>query len=454
MNKTPYRNILLVWIIILTCGLFTACKQATSSTLTYDPTDATVRSFAFASIDSMPGLAAARFVVEDLVDTGRIAMKTNDSIAFGTSLKKVIPVIRYNGYPAAAICYLGDTSFLLTGYDTLDFTQTPIRLRVFAANRTDEKWYNILPRVHQVDPDVYHWTTLNSAITTEQSAEQKALTDGQNFYFFTNDGYTMQVCISSDGGATWQQHTPQQLPIDCHVQQLVYDTLRQQFGYLQDTTFYHSQDGIQWTKTELTDGTLRCLNQIMLFQDQLWTMTVNTQDDTYALSTFDSQTNTLTAQHTIDRNAFPYSDFSVTYIPVSQHTIVTGGYTLDGAMTNACWAFEASSQGYRIVRMNGRSSQTAPFAGSAIVWYGNRLMRIGGIDTDHQPLSEPMYSENEGMTWNAFTDTLHPVLPDNYGKRWNLSAFTRDNQIYLFGGQSTNGFHTDAYQGYLTSIDW
>ena len=445
------RLLLLLPVFALVCAV--SCKKS-SSTTTYDVTDATVSAFVLLDNDSAPELSRTKFIVEDLADTGSIHLADKDSITFGYSLRRVVPAVKYNSVPSAAIWYIGDTSFVLTGYDTLDFTLSPIYLRVYASDRLHEKWYRILPRVHQVDPDRYVWKRKTAQITAPRSAEQRALLADGTFCFFTNDGFATSLFTSADA-EQWTQQTVTGLPKDCRVSAIVYDSPSKQFCYVADTVLYTSADGASWStgSKAVWDTKWHCLTLIMSFDDRVWAV-VRDDNNSMRLAAIDLNNSTFSLQWEVNADIFPVSDFSVAPFYGSsdrKHILVAGGYTLSGRMTGECWAFEAAPTGCRMVRLqNGMK----PFAGAAIAWYGQRLVWYGGMDDGQQLIEGMRFSPTEGMTWTAVTDTTHSPWPADFGKRWRVSAFTQGDLIWLIGGQTASGYMTDVWSGRLNSIDW
>jgi hypothetical protein len=432
-----------------------SCSKS-SSTPSYDTTDPTVSAFGFASNDSFPGLSAAKFLVEALADTGCIRLMEKDSMLFGTSLRQVVPVVRYNSVPSAAIWYLGDTSQLLTGYDTLDFTRSPIYLRVYAADREHEKWYRILPRVHQVDPDRYVWRRTTAQIAPPRSAEQHAMLADGRFCFFTNDGFTTSLFTSSDA-AQWEQQTVTGLPADCHVRTVVYDSLSSLFCYVADTVVYTSPDGAVWDTgfKDLWDKQWTCLSLLMSFDNKVWA--VVRSGDVFRLATLDLKNSLFVLQWEVDAAGFPVSDFSVVPFPGSsdrRQALLAGGYTADGRMTGGCYAFEAAPTGCRMVRLHEGMTGLQPFAGAGMAWYGKRMVWYGGMDNGLALMDGMRVSLTEGMTWTALTDTTHSPWPADFGARWRVSAFAQGDYIWLVGGQTASGFMTDVWRGRLNSVDW
>lgn len=435
----------------------TACKKQTTNTVTYDVTNANVTSFAFTANDTMPGLAAAKFTVENLSDTGRIFLTNGDSIAYGTNLKRVIPVIRYGGRPSAAICYTGDTSIVLSGKDTLDFTLTPIRLQIYAADKKHEKWYNIIAPVHQADPDLYIWEQLTQNIVPAKTAEQKCLLASGKFCFFRSTAETNRVALS-DNGTDWTDNNITTLPTPCHCRQIQYDSIGKRFYYLNttDNTIYSSDDALTWQATSL-DSDAEPLAFWACFDGKLWALLQSgTNKDSCYLATVNLTTGTYDNQYRLLRSQAPVSDFaSVIYQADNgyEHALIAGGYNAEGKMIADSWAMEAVDGIYRIVNL--QNSHTAkPFAGASIVRYNGQLMMYGGVNSSYELNDDVLISANEGMTWNSTNDTIHCLLPTDYTPRWRQSAITDGYYIYLIGGQSKEQFFTDIYRGKLNSIDW
>ena len=140
-----------LYIISILAAVLSSCKNNTSTT-TVDRSTAQLKSFYFASNDSMPGLASAVFTIEERNDTGLVWNK--DSILYGTSLKRVVPRFIFAATPSAAYLTMADSIVQLTGYDTLDFTKTPIYLTIRSADKSNTKIYRMNVTVHQADPDL------------------------------------------------------------------------------------------------------------------------------------------------------------------------------------------------------------------------------------------------------------------------------------------------------------
>ena len=126
------------FLYILTCFfalLLIGCDNSGSTTV--PSSVARLSAFSFAKADSMPGLAQAVFTVEERLDTGLVWNK--DSMLYGTDLHRVVPRFVFAATPSASSLIFPDTVCLLTGYDTLDFTKSPIYLSIRSADKKNIK---------------------------------------------------------------------------------------------------------------------------------------------------------------------------------------------------------------------------------------------------------------------------------------------------------------------------
>lgn len=429
-----------------------ACESSSSSTITYDVTDATIYHFYFAEDDSFPGLGNAEFIVEDRADTGLIYMADKDSIQYGTPLNSVRPKIVFNSVPAAAIYYIGDTSYIMSGTDTLDFTQSPIYIRVYANDRVHEKWYRIEPRVHQIDPYLYKWETLNKQICSG-NAEQHVLIKKGEFFLYRNNGTINQLYTSMDG-RSWTSQTITGLPTNTHPRRMVWDETSGLFWYADSTGIYTSPDGMSYTINTTIPLPNQCqmISLILSFDKHVWG--IMHHKDTQKKELVYMHTNSsdkLTICGEVDEH-FPISDFAATsFLSTSSlvHAIVAGGYDEHGKMQKDIYSIEKYDSTYRVSTIH----HSKTFAGAAMVQYGDKILWIGGRQEDGTIIEDVTYSTNEGLTWQV-ADTAWHILPEGFDARQRISVLTYKNNLYIIGGQSSTQCHSDAYKGRMNSIDW
>jgi len=400
----------------------------------------------------MPGLAAATFTIKELLDTGLV--ENTDSMLYGTSLKRVVPRFSFASTPDAAYLTFPSGIYVLTGADTLDFTQDPIYLTIRSADKSNTKVYRIHPTVHQADPDLYEWQQLNAGIYGEDDSEQRVVEFKDDFLMIASTGYSLNVFRSADG-ATWSDlGSPSGLPAGTKVRQIISNG--DSLFYGQDSTMYISTDAVTWTPIQTK---YPIVTTLLYWNDLAWALTINDSAQ-YELATWSSDT--LQMSGLIPDGEFPISDFgTVTFISSSlrERALIIGGFAENGRSLNTRWNLEYSTHikehnGYRLQEFSIENAPFRSLTGISVIWYNNQLQLFGGVDENMTYLGRDfLISTNEGMTW-TLADTTKNQLPDVYQARQKQTAIVRDNNIYLFGGQDAQTTHSDVYKGRLNSIDW
>ena len=437
------RKILYIFCLI---GLFlSSCKDKSDTTVTTS-SETDVTRFYFSSQDSFPAIGTATFTISHYAtaDTGLI---TNPD-----SMTYLVPHLQFKATPASAVIEMQDTTFALTGTDTIDFTR-PVLLRVLSSDRTATKYYRIVVNVHQVDPDLFHWEQLHASVLGSSSASTRALKLGTMFHLFANDGFKNTLYRSSDG-KTWTSSSPAGLPDNCHVREIIVGS--DAFYYCQDGQIYTSADGLTWTAEDKSGETVVPHVTLMHFNDSVWIIGKNSADDTYHLmvkdnDTWRAMTDALPAN-------WPVTDFTaVEFMASSQRhrAMIVGGYDTQGEGLNTRWNIEYTpANGYRYANFAIERPLCSAILGAAVVQYGKRFYMFGGVDADAQYVTQTaLYSDDEGLNWLPI-DTTHNRLMQVYAPRTQTSALVQDNSIYIFGGQTRTEIFSDVLRGQLTSIDW
>lgn len=439
----------LAHIIIAVCcaSIFFSCETTTTEKATSSV--AQLSAFAFAANDSMPGLAKALFTIDERLDTGLVWNK--DSMLYGTQLNSVVPRFVFVATPGEAFLTLPDTVCELTGYDTLNFTKQPIYLTLRSSDGSNTKVYEIKPTVHQVDPDLYTWTTLTSNIYPADDSEQKVVELNTSFVMLTNNGFQLYAYISQDG-IQWQSAgQPTGLPTSANIRQIVSDGTTLYYG--EENQLYTSTDAIHWTAQTLTHT---IYTMLLYWNNAVWALVDN---NGYELATYDGDIH-LTGLR--PNSEFPISDFAtVCFHSASQRqrAMIIGGFAQSGKALNTRWNLEytpyaSSNNGYRMEEFSIDRPAFTSLTGVSVIWYNNQLMMFGGIDENRKYFGRDiLISNDEGLNWTP-ADSTKNQLPIEYGERQKQNAIVRDNNIYLFGGQDKNRTFSDVYRGRLNSIDW
>lgn len=432
-------------------GVIAGCQSGTTFTSSTSSV-AKLSAFSFNAQDSFPGLAKAVFTIEERIDTGLVYNK--DSILFGTSLEKVVPRFTFQVGVGSARLQTPDTTILLSGRDTVNFSRLPIYLTLRSSDGTTTKVYEIRPAVHQADPDLYHWTKLQEAIYPQDESEQRVVELNDLFVMIANNGFENKVYTSPDGENWTALGVPAGLPKACHVRQIISDGSR----------LYYAKDGIIYTSTDAKQWTAKSSGQavktmLMYWNEKVWALV---EGASLELATVDPQTLDLTMTGLKPDSRFPVSDFAaITFKSASQRAraMIIGGFAEDGRSLNTRWNIEYSAHihtngGYRLEEFSIDRPRFGSLTGISVIWYDNKLMMFGGVDSDMQYLGRDiLVSTDEGMNWLK-ADTLKNQLPEAYQARQKQTAIVRGSYIYLFGGQDRNSTYSDVYRGKLNSIDW
>lgn len=435
--------------------LCVSCMQSTTFS-TSTSSIAQLSSMSFNSQDSFPGLAAARFVVDERLDTGLV--HNEDSILYGTPINKVVPSFIYAATPGSVIMHLSnpDTTFYLAGQDTIDFTRQPIYMTIKSMDGTTTKVYELRVIVHQSDPDLFTWTCLNNQIYTPDpdGAEQKAFLLNGRLCLMVNNGFKNRLYTSFDGELWSGPITPNGLPDNCVVRSIVSDGSK---AYYTDADkLYVASSAEEWMAVEQT-ADFTPLAMLMTFNDSVWAVVKDDLGVLYLATVGENDQLRLSGYNQPLDPDFPISHAAIVeFKSVSERprASVIGGFSRSGKSLNSRWNIEYSASfGYRLVNFSIEKPTFTSLTGAAVVFYNDALFMFGGVDDNLQYQRPILYSLDEGMCWNV-PDSTHNVLPTAYGVRQKQSAFVYNNNIFLIGGSYLNKTYVDIYKGRIASIDW
>ncbi|MGM9837247.1 MAG: DUF6242 domain-containing protein [Paludibacteraceae bacterium] len=445
------KPFLLIISTALVVGL-AGCKQSTTSI--NKSSVAQLTAFYFAADKRYPGLDAATFKVEERLDTGWIY--NPDSIMFGTPLDSVVPKFTFAATPGSALLRTPDSTIVLSGSDTIDFTRQPIYLDITSADGTNTKVYEIRTTVHQIDPDVVQWEQLTPQIYPADNSEQRVVMLQDRFVLVKNNGFSNSVYTSQDGQEWNDEGVPSGLPSDCHVRGILSDNTT--LYYVDSVHLYTSTDAMTWQSTDYSGKGITLGSMLMVWNDTVWA--VVKQDGALVLAKM--QDGELRPTEIRPKGDFPISDFAAVCFEnasMRSRAMILGGYAEGGKALNARWNLEYSTTihtlgGYRIQNFSIDRPTFRNMTGVSVVWYDKSLYMFGGVDADMQYVGRDiLISTDEGLTWHA-ADSTKNYIPQPYSARQKQSVVVRDNYIYVIGGESRTETYSDVYRGKLNSIDW
>ncbi len=449
-----FFNKLLLFLGVMPFLCVSCMQSSTYSTSTSSV--AQLSSMSFNSQDSFPGLAAARFVVDERLDTGLV--HNEDSILYGTPINKVVPSFIYAATPGSVIMHLSnpDTTFYLAGQDTIDFTRQPIYMTIKSMDGTTTKVYELRVIVHQADPDLFTWTCLNNQIYTPDpdGAEQKAFLLNDQLCLMVNNGFENRLYTSFDGELWSGPITPNGLPDNCVVRSIVSDGSK---AYYTDADkLYVASSAEEWMVVEQTADFMP-LAMLMTFNDSVWAVVKDDLGDLYLATVGENDQLRLSGYNQPLDPDFPISHAAIVeFKSVSERhrASVIGGFSRSGKSLNSRWNIEYSASfGYRLVNFSTEKPVFTSLTGASVVFYDDALFMFGGVDDNLQYRQPILYSLDEGMSWDV-PDSTHNALPAAYGLRQKQSAFVYNNNIFLVGGSYLNKTYVDIYKGRIASIDW
>jgi len=443
------RKFLFIFIGFLAVLLLGCEKSSTSSSKS---SVAKLTAFSFAANDSMPGLAAAVFSIDERIDTGLVYNK--DSILYGTSLERVVPRFTFQVAVGTAQLHMPDTTLVLSGSDTLNFEKLPVYLSITSSDGTTTKVYEIRPTVHQADPDLFVWERLTDTIKgyPNDESEQRVVELLNEFVLIANNGFKNTVYSSADGSDWSTPVTPSGLPTACRVRQIISDGVS--LYYAEGTDLYRSSDAVNWTKQTMQ---YEMKTMLLYWNDLPWVLVDNNGPELAFLAA-----DSLNLTGLRPEQDFPVSDFaSVNFNSPSgrERAMIIGGFAENGKSLNTRWNLEYSThitenKGYRLREFSIDQPNFSTMTGVSVIFYDDQLMLFGGVDANQTYFGRDiLVSNDEGITWTQ-ADSAKNQLPEVYTARQKQTAIVRNNYIYLFGGQSAQRTFCDVYRGKLNSIDW
>jgi len=449
MRKIQYY---ILCLIICPFCLSACLDRQNTDTTTYS--EALVTGMAFASNDSFPGLAAAKFKIITATDTGMIY--NEDSLLFGTMIDTVIPHLTFNHTPYYTIFYTGADStadtILYTGADTIDFTHQPVQLLVMASDQETWKMYNIYVNVHTVDPDLYHWDLYNDQIFTTQGAESKAFLINDVFHLFVSNGFNTQLYTSQDAKAWSQPTTVSALPSGCAIRKMI--EADGTLYYPAGDKLYTSTDGINWGTADISDFTL--VNMLFSFNDSIWGIAQTSANELKLCNMAKGGSMALSG---ISLPAdFPVSEYAA--LPFAsasnrKRAMIVGGFDQAGNSLNSRWNLDyLKGKGYTLVNFSIEQPSFASLTGASIVVYNNELHMFGSVSADNAISGDnQLISVDEGLNW-LVPDSAENLMPDTYRNRQKASVLVRESthELFIIGGQTRGETFSDVYRGLLNKL--
>lgn len=409
--------------------------------------------------DSFPDMQKTVFLIKERLDTGLVY--NPDSIRFGMPVDSLRTVLGFYSTPSSAEMRMGDTSFILTGTDTLDYTRRPVFLKVVSADRSVTKVYEVDVRVHQVDPDLYSWQQVCDRVYSYAADDQRLFccrqSGGDQLYCYVRSASGLELYVSENGGRQWGSRGISGLPSDCRPGSIISDGVS--FCYADGAQIYTSADGCAWTLATAD----RSIEALLFYFPALdgnpvpWMICPDSDPERWMVCYW--QGGALVDYQAILKSDFPVRGFSaIPFFATSGRSrmLLLGGYSSSDRMLGSRWNWEyVAGRGIHLTRYDKELPVFPAIADAAVVWYDNRLLLLGAMEATDTLHARGVYaSVDEGLHWQRM-DTTKCMLPAAMADRQRVQAVVLNEQdIILLGGEKEGTRYADVYSGRVCSIAW
>lgn len=451
-------NILLIAVVVMSSCLWEDDERELS-------TNPNFYSLKFAKNDSIPNLETAVFSLEydDILKDSIIV--NLDSLPYLTRIDSVNPTFTFM---STAVSYLilkdslgtGTDTIALTGKDTVDFTRV-VSVLNYAEDQKANRTYPIKVNVHQVRPELFHWTRMNPAVYSHSGSIQKTVMFNNRFHFFASSGFNNHLYTSADG-VNWTPVVLQGLPRDIVDLRSITIFNNALFYVHENGELYSSPDGSLWAKVPADAGTHTFVNLLFVLEGKLWATVRNTISGNHYFATSTGGVFWQVGEP-IPGN-FPVGDFaSLAFASRTNKpkAIVLGGYSATGNLLRNAWSVQRNiNNEYKWVDFSLENTSLVSLAGASLVSYDDKLLLFGGMDADDRVI-DPFYMESidEGLTWRGMDTTYNVLYDEQLNVRYQPRSYQSvvyepsSKSIFLFGGRTTQ-VYSDVWRGKLNRISF
>jgi len=420
-------------------------------------------SLKFAKNDSIPKIESAVFTL-DLDGTDSIIVNL-DSLPYQTRIDSVFPTFTFMSTSGSQLIIrdslgTGTDTIALTGKDTVDFTRV-IAVRNIAEDQKAERTYKIKVNVHQVEPELFHWKQLSTAVYSHAGGVQRAMLFNNRFLFYASSGLNNYLYTSADGSA-WAPVALQGFPTDVVDLRSITEFNNALFYVHENGDIYSSPNGSTWTKVPADAGGNVLVNLMFVLEGKMWATVKNTVSGQYYFATSTNGVSWLTGTQL--PSGFPVGDYAA--LSFASRTkrpkaIVLGGYSASGTLLRNAWSVERNVYNeYKWVDFSIDNTSLVSLAGASLVSYDDKILLFGGMDANEEVI-DPFYleSKDEGLSWHGVDTTYNVIYDEEYDASYTPRSYQSvvyepvTKSLYLFGGR-TSQVYTDVWRGKLNRLSF
>ena len=431
-------------ILIIALG-FTACINTNEPTQSNNP-DITF-SVKSGTATLFTSVSFGKTVVFDTngKDTLYMLVTNTDSLPYLTKPDSLVPVISGNSLSSIKIT-INDSTFNYDSSkpDTLDFSDT-VQIVTVSQDEKRSMTFKVVVNIHQKDPDLYVWTPLKNQIYTENAIAEKLVLFDSLLYLYVKTA-TNVVLYTSENGENWSRKTLSNFPNTFDIKYIVRNLDKLYIAEGQEV--YVSDDGISWTKNDVTNSTIHHL--AFALNGQIFGLSGNPN----ILQILDAEITSWsrTIELPID---FPVEGASICVsnsVAGNERVFLVGGKDADGNLLRTVFSSENGFTWRNLSSINPFSARQDV----AAIQYDNVLMAFGGRNNDGVLGLDEYFriSPDFGITWRNSYENM--TMPIDLMPRFNCQVVINDakTKMYFVGGQNDSGFVKDAWVVMKNSVLW
>lgn len=409
--------------------------------------DINISSFYFRSCDTAPDINSITFTV----DTVSLTISNSDSVAYTSSLTKVLPVITCYSTPSAI--YVNGSKW--NQKDTLDLSSQPTTITIVGSDKSTSCDYVLTINKHQVDPDSIIWTrTGDSFFDFTDAADVYGLQSDHTFYISVKKSSGGGTMYSTTNGNDWNKIADYEDNISIRTMNIRKTASDSKGGCLyaiseDNTTVYGWNDGAGAWESQYEAGEGIKLLDISGSANGTLSVLCSDNNTGQRKFLFFDGSEWKMSETPVDA-AIPVYGAAKTYITGVPYLI--GGETGNGDFSGNVMS---SEDGYYWINLlnQGSDNNFGKLSEGAVFLLDGEIFILGGKTADG--VNDALFcSYDNGYSWQKVDS--NQAMSAEYGKRHGACAFSsEDENIWIIGGFDENGnLMQDIWRGRMNKSDF
>ena len=404
-----------------------ACDNETVSSKSSPHID----TFGFQAHDSIKGIETITFTVDSL----QCIVYNTDSVAYGVSLKKMLPYVTFIGNPSD----LKVNGAYWNQVDSLDFSQ-PVSMYVLSENKRQEATYTINVNQHTVNPEEICWKKSGEIALASTNYQTQTVVYMEQLYCFVQIDEEITVYSSTDGQA-WTQ-------LNTNIPSIALPTIteynQQLYALSADKTKLFTFASNDW-RSAVTFQNMQMDDILGQLDGKLWlSCVVNNRN---CIVSFDGTNLNISANKNLP-TLFGIQESSKTATEDAMYLI---GGSKDGQLYNSVLSSDNGTYWTNILNTTGEYDFSARKKAASCYYFG-KLYVFSGIDQNGNVLQDGYFSNNYGYSWES--TPAYQQLPEAYEFTAGTQAVCFAENIFLIGPDANNPAQVAIWKGRINKADF